>query len=326
MAARSEWLPHQPQVPVQLTRGPLVFGDRPAFSPDGRTLFVEGSENRVELVRLDLASHQVAPYLSGLSATNIAFSQDGQWITYVTTPDSSLWRSRTDGSDRLQLCSPPSYAGIARWSPDGRRIAFEWAAPGKQDKLAVISREGGALEQVIPDNEDSHEQEDPTWSPDGEQIIFARDLSQAAVERIELLRVDLRTKKVTPIPGSEGLYSPRWSPDGHYLAAFSADARSIHLFDCQKQTWTTRFKTEEGRVGWNLWSQDSKFLYFVTYAERLGYWRLGVGNQSPQKITDLPEERNYTSNTGPILAPDGSIVYTRDLSTQEIYALHLSEK
>ncbi|MGC1421035.1 MAG: winged helix-turn-helix domain-containing protein [Terracidiphilus sp.] len=324
---RRGWFLYRRPVPVQLTRGPLTFHAPLAFSPDGQTLFAVGEQLHGELMRSDPATHQAVPYLSGISATEEAFSPDGQWITYVTIPDFSLWRSRTDGSDRVQLTSLTGYAGIARWSPDGRRIAFEWAASGKTLKLAVISRDGGAPEQVIPDNEDSHDQNDPTWSPDGEQIIFARDASLAEVERMELLRVDLRTRKVTPVPGSEGLYSPRWSPDGRYLAALPIDSRSIHLFDFQKQVWTTWFTADEGHVGWNLWSPDSRDLYFATVkADHIEYWRIGVGNQTPMKIADLQDQRLDPSNAWPILAPDGGVLYTRDLSTYEIYALHLSEK
>ncbi len=168
---------------------------------------------------------------------------------------------------------------------------------------------------------------DPTWSPDGKQIIFARDPDRPAVVRSELLRVDLRTRKVTPVPGSQGLYSPRWSQDGHYLAAFTVDACSIHLFDFKKQVWTTWFTAEEGHVGYNLWSQDSKTLYFWTdKADRNAYWRLGVGNQTPVKITDLPDEPFIPYHWWVLLAPDGGILYTRDASTHEMYALHLSEK
>jgi Tol biopolymer transport system component len=273
-----------------------------------------GVELHGELIRLNPATHQPSVYLSGTSATEVAFSPDGQWITYITFPDYILWRSRTDGRDRRQLTSPSGYAEIPRWSPDGKRIAFNWSDAGKPWKVAVISSDGGALEGVIPDREDNQQQGDPTWSPDGEEIIYARDM--------ELRRVDLRTRKVEPIRGSEGLFSPRWSPDGRYLAAFSMDSRSIHMFDFEKQVWTIWFTAKEGHVAWNSWSQDSKALYFATdETGNQGYWRIDVGNKIPKKIADLPDQ-----NLWPVLAPDGSLIYTRDLSIYEVYALHLSEK
>jgi len=50
---------------------------------------------------------------------DVEFSRDGQWVTYVSYPDYTLWRSRADGSDRLQLTYPPVYAALAHRSPDG---------------------------------------------------------------------------------------------------------------------------------------------------------------------------------------------------------------
>jgi len=44
------------------------------------------------------------------------------------------------------------------------------------------------------------------------------------------------------------------------------------------------------------------------------------------KIADLIDEGLLGGIVWPILAHDGGVVYTRDLSTYEIYALHLSEK
>ena len=321
---RRGWFTHRRPAPVLLlARGPVVFDSPGTFSPDGRTLFVRGAENLAELVRYEAATHQTGPYLSGISATELAFSPDGQWVTYISVPDSSLWRSRMDGSGRVQLTSPG--ASIARWSPDGTRIAFEWAPPGRPGKLALISRDGGTPEQVIPDSEDSHSQTDPTWSPDGSEIIFARNLGQTGVERMELLRVDLRTRKVTPVLGSEGLYSPRWSPDGRYLAAFPVDQHGIRLFDFQKQEWTTWFTSNEGNVGWNLWSLDSKALYFVTdKAGHSAWWRIGLGERAPKRKIDLPQEQRFDNWL--TLTPDGNALYTRDRGLTEIYALHLSEK
>ncbi len=114
--------------PFQLTSGPLSFGAL-APSPDGKKLFVAGRQGRGELVRYDARSHQFVEFLSGISAGELDFSRDGKRVTYVSYPDYSLWRSRVDGSDPLQLTFPPMSAGLPRWSPDGTQIAFRHASP-----------------------------------------------------------------------------------------------------------------------------------------------------------------------------------------------------
>lgn len=316
-------------VPVQLTRGPLCFFPPVAFSPDGHTLFSVGEKDDSQLVRYDPKANRVDPFLSGIPATLIDFSRDGQWIVYITSPPyPSLWRSRLDGSERVQLTSSDdAQAGVARWSPDGTRIAFEWARLGLETKLGLISRDGGIPEQVISDREDSHEQVDPTWSADGNAIIFARDRSRRSEERMELLRADLRTRKVTQVPGSEGLFSPRWSADGHFLAAITIDMRSVRLFDFQRQAWSTWFTAQE-EVGSNQWSLDGRALYFLNRKTKdgpLAWWRIGLGERTPTKVMELPDERVVGRWYG--LELDGSSSYfTRDLTSTEIYAIHLSEK
>lgn len=125
--------------------------------------------------------------------------------------------------------------------------------------------------------------------------------------------------KMTPVPGSEGLFSPRWSPDGRYLAALSMDLASIHLFDFRTQVWTTWLTAQEGHVGWQLWSPDSRAIYFTSdKADHIAYWRIAVGNQTPIKIADLPDEALYPYHEAPSLAPDGGILYARDRSSHEI--------
>ena len=59
------------------------------------------------MVRYDVKLHAFVPYLGGISAVFLDFSKDGQWVAYVAYPQGTLWRSRIDGSEALQLTFPP---------------------------------------------------------------------------------------------------------------------------------------------------------------------------------------------------------------------------
>jgi Tol biopolymer transport system component len=61
---------------------------------------------------------------------------------------------------------------------------------------------------------------DPTWSPDGTQLAFGwLPWMPGSGETPSLLILDLDSMHASTVPGSENLFSPRWSPSGRYLAA-----------------------------------------------------------------------------------------------------------
>jgi Tol biopolymer transport system component len=224
-------------------------------SPDGRRLFAEGRLSRGELVRYDSKSRQFAPFLSGISAGELDFSRDGKLVAYVSYPERTLWRSRVDGSEGLQLTYAPVAAFLPRWSPDSTQIAYVDAQKGRSWKTFLISENGGTPEEVLSEKE---YQIDPTWSPDGKQITVG-GAPLASSGKIVLRIVDLNSRQISTIPGSENLYSPRWSPEGRHLAALSADSKKLLLYDFKTQK-RTDWINETGAIGFPAWSRDGRYV------------------------------------------------------------------
>ena len=136
---KSGFLRRRNPEPIQLTTGQSeMFG--PVPSRDGKKLFAIQGAPLGELVRYDAKSQQFLPYLSGISAIQLDFSKDGQWVAYMSYPDGILWRSKVDGTERLQLTPSPMEAVQPQWSPDGKQIAFAGSMPGKHSRLYRVGR------------------------------------------------------------------------------------------------------------------------------------------------------------------------------------------
>jgi serine/threonine protein kinase len=308
------------RLPVQLTTGPINYSNA-QVSNDDRKLFVVGTQPRAELVRYDARSKLFAPFLAGISAGDLEFSRDGQWVAYITYPDAVLWRSRADGSERQQLSYPPQFAALPRWSPDGKQIAYMVSQPGTPWKILVVSSQGGPAQELL---QEKFNELDPSWSPDGSRLIFGRLSLPSGSEPQALSMVDMNTRRVSTVPGSEGLFSPRWSPDGRFLAAVvGADQTKLMIFDFQTQHWSDWTKTP-GVAGFLSWSQDGKYLYFDTlFTDKPVFGRLKVGQTQFEPIVDLKGINRFFGPFGlwSGIAPDGSPILDRDISTHEIYAL-----
>jgi eukaryotic-like serine/threonine-protein kinase len=301
--------------PVQLTAGPLSFNSL-IPSLDGKKLFVDAAQGRAELVRYDSKSQQFIPFLSGISAGELDYSRDGKWIAYVSYPDNTLWRSHADGTDRLQLTYAPVAVGLPRWSPDGSRIAYVDIRPAQSWKIFVIPADGGSPSEIFSE---TRNQSDPVWSSDGKNLIFGQDPSGGPTV---IRSVDLASHEVSVIPGSQGLFSPRWSPDGRYLAAMNSQSTRLLLYDFKTQKWSDW--TRE-LIGFPNWSRDGTYLYYDSpFTDHPTFRRIKVGQTHSELVADLKGIVRYS--VAPAFgwsgsAPDGSALFSRNLSTDEIYAL-----
>jgi Tol biopolymer transport system component/DNA-binding winged helix-turn-helix (wHTH) protein len=307
--------------PVQLTNGPLDFAS-PLVSKDGKRIFAIGSQPRCELVRYDGKSG-FAPYLDGGSVSDLAFSADWKWVAYVSVPEGQLWRSRIDGSERLQLTSEGMQAGLPKWSPDGKQIVFV-GKNTKTDWLAyLISSDGTGLRELIPGASAGY---DPGWSSDAKSIVLTLNgegdpSPQPHPEGRGIAIYDLETRKISPLPGARLLFSPRWSPDGRYIAAITNDSLKLMLFDRVSQQWQELVSLP---IGYPSWSHDGHYLYFdTTLTDDAAFFRVRVSDHKLERLFSLKGVRRYWGQFGPWtgLAPDDSPLLARDTSSQEIYAL-----
>ena len=311
--------------PSPITTGPLSYFD-PAPSLNGNRLFVIGEQLRAELQRYDLKSRSFTPYLSGISAGQLDISRDGQWIAYVAYPEDTLWRSRMDGSEKLQLTYPPLVVGMPRWSPDGKQIAFVSPLPGTPGKVLLVSSQGGTPQVFLP--EDKNTEDDALWSPDGKTLTFAQYPPQGfggSAGEYDIVQVDLQTKQVTKLPGSTGLYAPRWSPDGRYISAFTADNAKLMLYEVRAGKWSELASAKA--MQYPNWSPDSKYVYYEDNGGGPELDRVNIADHKKERLVGLKDVPRVllSISTAPWngVAPDGSPLIMRDVGNREVYSLEL---
>ena len=296
--------------PAQLTEGPLSMFSA-ALSRDGRKLFVIGEHNQGEVLRYDLQSSRFARFLEGLSAEGLDFSRDRQWIVYVSYPDGTLWRSRADGRDRLQLTLPPLVANYPRWSPDGSRIVFTGQSTGKPLNVYTINSDGSDL-QAMPGPEWKIA---PSWSADGKSIAFALD-----AHKRYLALYDLETRK-TSILSNDKTFLPIFSPDGRYIVGATTRPPRLRLFDFRARKW--RDLSAKISDSWT-WSHDSRYIYMDQETqERPSIQRVRITDGVTEQVADLGAVSRSRGIFDPWfgLDADDEPMVLRDLSSQQIYAL-----
>lgn len=306
--------------PIPLTSSPMSLSS-PLPSKDGQKLFVIGRTYRGELVRYDTKAAQFLPFLGGISAEYVAFSNDGQWVAYTSYPDGALWRSNVDGSERLQLTFPPISPVLPRWSPDGKTVLFFQFAQGndKPARIYQVSPDGGSPRLLLPD--DHNQQLDPNWSPDGSKIIFAGESNNPS-SAIRIL--DVSSRQLSTLPASDGLYSPRWSPDGQHVSAFSSDSKTLLLYNFQTRKWSELAK---GSLSWLNWSHDSQYVYVLDYRQKSAVMRVRISDGKFERVADVkdfPATGRYGASLA--LTPDDQPVLLRDTGTQDVYAVDWESK
>ncbi len=304
-------------VPVQLTSGPNAFGN-PFPSRDGKRLFVFGVDQRIAVQRFDQQKNDFEAYRLSASAIDLAFSRDGEWVAYIRQPGLTLWRSRLDGSEALQLTSAPMSALHPRWSHDGSQILFVGQLPKEVYTAYIVPAAGGEPLPVLKN--DSRYRNFADWSPDGESVVM--DDVQDPEVPASVITVNVRTHEISEIPDSKSKEYVRWSPDGRFLAATSQEAKTLFLYNAQSQRWTTVATAH--RIARCEWGTDGRYFYFQDILDpQQSVFRLEVSTGRVEKVLEFskPLQAGATRASFEGIAPDGSYLVSVHLGWANVYAL-----
>ena len=221
----------------QLTRTSDDFGldEDPAWSPDGTRIAYRGfnrSQNSVEVVdaaggnRTTLWTSSTARDAYCAEHDDVAWSPNGESVVFAAheacpgQPD--LFVVPADGSAQaVRLLAPGMNGVFPRFSPDGRRIAFQGSEGGGTTGLYVadvgsagVGAGGVQARRIGPDLEGS-----PTdqwfplqWSPDGTELAVAIGFEAGD---IVVVKADGSGQRVL---ATDHAFNPSWSPDGKRVA------------------------------------------------------------------------------------------------------------
>jgi DNA-binding winged helix-turn-helix (wHTH) protein/Tol biopolymer transport system component len=305
----------------QLTNGPLRFV-APLPGRGDQTVYFVGIEQPTGDRMYDQKLHQFVPAPAYLNeAGKVMFSRDGRWVAW-TDASGHLWRARSaDGSDRLRLTEDDLEVFLAQWSPDGQQLLLMARRPGETWRIYSVAATGGATHLILADQRNLA---DPDWSADGRSIVVGGQAELMGKEGdphvIQIL--DLSTHAIRTLPGSENLFSPRWSPDGRWISALSLDQTRLLLYDVQRGTWRTLFS---GSAADTVWSSDSQSIFSHAFAEpNSGIVRIPLHGADkliadPSK-TGLPSDDYRFSG----ITPNGAPIVEPGTSTGNLYFIDMS--
>jgi Tol biopolymer transport system component/DNA-binding winged helix-turn-helix (wHTH) protein len=293
---------------------------QPAISINRRRLAFARRVGNLDVLRVDILEGSLEPASTRLSfpSTQSEFapqiSPDGLRIlqTSYRTGPLQLWTAALDGSGGVPL-APGGSAG--RWSPDGKRIAFDRAFPDDAGfGVWVIDAEGGIPEPLTGPSEFASQ---PCWSEEGTSVYFnyrvdgkSQIWGASASGAGELRRIAASGQRC-------------WASAGFVYFTRGADLWRIPENGKGDEELVLEQRLYEGSGHWQVIGDR---LYFIDFEQgrREGVWklkRLDLSTTEVVEMLNLPREPS--SVNGLALSPDETwLLYTVDnQDQQDIYAI-----
>jgi Tol biopolymer transport system component len=168
-----------------------------------------------------LSTAAVAATLATLgfaSPTSATFPGHNGLIAFAVPTGSTyqIYSIRPNGQNLQQLTHLAGNATSPDWSPDGRRIAFEFDAPDGSCSVEIMNRGGGGIVDLTKDTNVC--EATPSFTPDGSHIVFERNDPATKLDAIWMMNLTGGDRHKITAGIGEGVTNPVVSPNGKLLS------------------------------------------------------------------------------------------------------------
>lgn len=194
-----------------------------------------------------------------------SLAPDGQSVLYAAFREQNVYEihefhlndeSTDQLTNRLGVLTAPEV------SPDGSRITFVRGDPSTGNmQVMVMDRDGKGVNNLIPGW-------DPTWSPDGQQILFAFG-SEAGVQLFVVDRNGKNLRQISNLPAIRGRSD--WSADGQSIVTYSGPTwhREVYIMNADGSN-PRQLTPSGGNSQGPSFSPDGKWVTFTAYFDNYG--------------------------------------------------------
>jgi len=191
-----------------------------------------------------------------------SLSPNGQQVlysAYLADNNYEVYRIDIDDGSVDKLTNAYGVDNAPEISPDGQALVFMHNSPTKDTyQIVVADRNGGGANNIPKING-----WDPTWSPDGKQILFASD-RDGAVQLFTIKTDGSQLHRITNLPAIRGRSD--WSPDGQYIVTYSGEAwhRELYIMNADGSN-VHQLTPSGGNSQGPSFSPDGKWVAFTAY-------------------------------------------------------------